>query len=35
MRNAKPVEQAIARAEEALDLLVAGDVELAMSRYNR
>ncbi len=31
----KPIEQAIARAEEALDLLVEGNVELAMSRYNR
>ena len=29
------VEQAIASAEEALDLLVAGEVEMAMSRYNR
>jgi PTH1 family peptidyl-tRNA hydrolase len=29
------VEQAVERAEEALDLLVAGEVEMAMSRYNR
>ena len=29
------VEQAIASAEEALDLLVAGEVEMAMSRYSR
>ena len=29
------VDQAIANAEEALDLLVAGEVEMAMSRYSR